>query len=97
MNTQSKALMLADWIERGNYNHQDVTKAAAELRRLSAIEDEWARLSQDEGKAEREIERLRTANQEQRAALRWIAVVNAMDYEYQRKARAALVKAEKQS
>jgi hypothetical protein len=36
--------------------------AATELRRLSAIEDEWARLSQDEGKAGREIERLCTMN-----------------------------------
>lgn len=31
---QPEALRLADWIERGNYNHEDVTKAAAELRRL---------------------------------------------------------------
>jgi len=34
-------------------------EAAAEIERLQAKEDEWARMSQDEGKAEREIERLR--------------------------------------
>jgi hypothetical protein len=69
MNTQPEALRLAYWIERGNYNHEDVTKAATELRRLSAIENEWARMSQDEGEAEREIERLRAVNQELLEAL----------------------------
>jgi len=44
----------------------------AELRRLHAIEDEWARLSQDDGKAEREIDRLRTVNQELLEALKTI-------------------------
>jgi hypothetical protein len=34
----------------------------AEIERLRKIEDEWARLSQDEGKAEREIERLTAAH-----------------------------------
>lgn len=35
-----------------------LTEAADAIERLRRIEDEWARLSQDEGKAEREIERL---------------------------------------
>jgi hypothetical protein len=37
---QSKALRLVDLIERGNYNHEDVTKAAAELRRLHQVNAE---------------------------------------------------------
>ncbi len=37
---QPEALRLADWIERGNYNHEDVTKAAAELRRLHEVNAE---------------------------------------------------------
>ena len=40
MSTQPEALRLADWIERGNYNHEDVTKAAAELRRLHEVNAE---------------------------------------------------------
>ncbi len=39
-NKQPEALRLADWIERGNYNHEDVTKAAAELRRLHEVNAE---------------------------------------------------------
>lgn len=38
MSKQPKALRLADCFERGNYNHEDVTKAAAELRRLHQVE-----------------------------------------------------------
>jgi hypothetical protein len=34
--------------------------AAAELRRLAGVEDEWMALSQDQGKAERQIDRLTT-------------------------------------
>ena len=34
------ALRLADVIERGNYNHEDVIKAATELRRLHALNGE---------------------------------------------------------
>jgi hypothetical protein len=69
MNENSETVKLADVLEQGNYNHYDVMKAAAELRRLSAIGDEWARLSQDEGKADREIERLRAMNRELLEAL----------------------------
>jgi DNA gyrase/topoisomerase IV subunit A len=37
---QPEPLPLADWLEQGNYNHEDVTRAAAELRRLHAERDE---------------------------------------------------------
>jgi hypothetical protein len=40
MSEQPTALRLAEWIERGNYNHYDVTKSAAELRRLHALNGE---------------------------------------------------------
>jgi hypothetical protein len=40
MSEQYEALRLADWLERGNYNHEDSTKAAAELRRLHAVNQE---------------------------------------------------------
>ena len=67
MEKQPKALRLADALDR-QFLHA-CQPAAAELRRLSAIEDEWAALSQDEGKAEREIERLRAINTQLLAAL----------------------------
>jgi hypothetical protein len=66
------AMQLADWLQSGAEDpmwadHTEIPKfiascSASELRRLSAIEDEWARLSQDEGKTAREIERLRMMN-----------------------------------
>jgi hypothetical protein len=34
---QPEALRLAEWLEQGNYNHYDVTEAAAELRRLHEV------------------------------------------------------------
>jgi small-conductance mechanosensitive channel len=34
MTEQPEPLRLAQWLEQGNYSHEDVTKAAAELRRL---------------------------------------------------------------
>jgi hypothetical protein len=37
MTTQPKALTLSDWLERGNYDHDDVMKAAAELRRFHSV------------------------------------------------------------
>lgn len=43
MTKQPEALRLADAIEQGNYNHEDVTKAAAELRRLHAVNEELAK------------------------------------------------------
>ncbi len=41
----------------------ELAEARAEIERLQKYEDEWARMSQDEGKAEREIERLRVDRQ----------------------------------
>ncbi len=41
-----------------------------------------------------ELRRLHSVNAELLEALRWIATVNAMDYEYQKCARAAIAKAE---
>jgi hypothetical protein len=35
-----EALRLADWLEYGNYNHEDVIKAAAKLRRLHVLNQE---------------------------------------------------------
>ncbi len=40
MNTQPEALVLADAIEKGNYFHEDVVYAAAELRRLHEVNQE---------------------------------------------------------
>lgn len=40
MNEQPEALRLAELIDRGNYNHYDVIEAAAELRRLHAVNQE---------------------------------------------------------
>ena len=40
-----------------------------------------------------ELRRLHAVNEELLEALRWISTVNAMDYEYQQKARAAIAKA----
>ena len=51
-----------------------------ELRRLSAIEDEWARLSQDDGKAERAIARLSAVNAELMEALKQIAEIPEGDW-----------------
>ncbi len=67
MTTQPEALRLAEEIEKAmrpeaSLSLSDWARAAAELRRLSAIEDEWARMSQDNGKAEREIARLHEAH-----------------------------------
>jgi hypothetical protein len=60
------ALHLAEILENtGGPAH--VYYAAGELRRLHAIEAEWMALSQDDGKAEREIERLHAENEE----LKW--------------------------
>ena len=60
---------LTNWSGKG----KDAKDAAAELRRLSALENEWAALSQDDGKAEREIERLRAENQRMASELRRLA------------------------
>jgi hypothetical protein len=41
-----------------------------------------------------ELRRLHAVNAELLVALKWIATVNAMDYEYQAKARVAIARAE---
>lgn len=79
----SKALRLADalqagaddpmWADHCEMSKRTASLAAAELRRLHAV------------------------NEELLEALGWIAVVNAMDYEYQKKARAAIAKAGEQA
>ena len=56
MKKQPEALRLADALMEPVVLDKHAMQAAAELRRLSAVEFEWARLSQDEGKAELEIE-----------------------------------------
>jgi hypothetical protein len=71
MNKQPEALRLAEALDR-QYLHA-CEPAAAELRRLAAVEAQRDALL---------------------AALRWIATVNAMDYEYQQVARAAIKAAE---
>lgn len=72
MEKQPVALLLAarlDLYATGDKHQRDIEDAAAELRRLSKVEDEWAALSQDEGKAEREIDRLNALNAQLLGAL----------------------------
>ncbi len=61
-----KALELADKLDAFVGLHSPISaelrRQHAEIERLRKVEDEWARLSQDEGKAEREIERLTAEN-----------------------------------
>ena len=63
MTTQPTIEQLADELENTPFQSTRY-EAAAELRRLDKIEAEWAALSQDDGKAQREIERLEAANEE---------------------------------
>jgi hypothetical protein len=62
MKEQPEALWLADALEGRATRAWTREEVAAKLRRLHAVEEEWARLSQDEGKAEREIEHLHEEN-----------------------------------
>ena len=70
MKEQSKALRMAaalnHQVNYGSYDWKRVEpmmeKAAKELHRLSVVEDKYIALLQDDGKAEREIERLREQN-----------------------------------
>jgi predicted nucleic acid-binding Zn-ribbon protein len=93
-----EALQLADWLEYGNYNHEDVIKAAAELRRLHSEVDRLTRHILNQNNELDDLipmaEKVETQRDELLEALKWIARVNAMDYEYQAKARAAIAKAE---
>jgi hypothetical protein len=89
MKTQPEALRLAEYHERAGAHH-----TAAELRRLHAElaeSEKWR--DRDEARAAN-AERERDIAEAQRdallKALRWIATVNAMDYEYRKVARAAI-------
>ena len=53
--------------------------------------------TQQHDKAAAELRRLHAVNTELLEALKWITTVNAMDYEYQAKARAAIARAEGQA
>lgn len=73
MNTQTEAQRLAAKMKSyklasGYAWH--CHKAGDELLRLDKIEAEWAALSQDDGKAQRKIERLEAANAELLEALK---------------------------
>jgi hypothetical protein len=109
MSNQPEAMRLADALEVRGFLGTTASDAAAELRRLSAVEDEWARMSQDEGKFERETERLRTVNQELLGALKLALSAHGVlllsdppqdawkTYGVEQKARAAIAKAEGQA
>jgi hypothetical protein len=57
MSNQPEAERLADWLGQGNYSHEDVTRAAAELRRLHAEVNELKRtLALQQQSYEREIQ-----------------------------------------
>jgi predicted nucleic acid-binding Zn-ribbon protein len=68
----SEALRLAEWCDVMAEPPHSASKSgkfkgvSAELRRLAPIEAEWAALSQDTGKAEGEIDRLRAELQQAR-------------------------------
>jgi hypothetical protein len=90
---QPEALRLADELEM-NCHAGTQHSAAAELRRQHA-EIEALRAELAENEAAIRVWRGRTERAEAerdtlREALDWIARVNAMDYEYQAKARAAI-------
>jgi hypothetical protein len=70
----NEALRIADLLDR-NWEH------SSELDMQAACELR---------RQHNEIKRLHEVKQELLKALKWIADVNAMDYEYQRKARATL-------
>ena len=57
MSNQPEALRLADELD-AYHTASHHKEAAAELRRLHAVEDEWIALSQDQGKLEGQIDRL---------------------------------------
>ncbi len=91
MADQPTALQLADWA--ASYNTTMHNKTAAELRRLHDLLGTANALCRIRAA---EIERLNAEKAELLETLRRIATVNAMDYEYQAWARAAIAKAEAQ-
>ena len=68
MSAQSEALRLADALEISS-NHRIRREAAAELRRLAEVDDNWMALSQDQGKSEGEIDRLAAQRDALQAAI----------------------------
>lgn len=64
-----EALQLADWLEYGNYNHEDVIKAVIELRRLHEAHDWQYKMA---GDRLRRIEKLEAVNQELLNALQMV-------------------------
>ena len=88
MSTQPEALRLADAID-----YPDVAfgiEAAAELRRLHEKCEALTADTIEEMNRIVEIRRLTAQRDALLEALRWIDNVNAMDYEYQKVARAAI-------
>lgn len=93
MTEQIKALQLAQELDA--YHTRSCHKeAAAELRRQHEENERLFKLAEDQDSV---IRRQRAERQELEAqrdvllrAIRWIATVNAMDYEYQAKAQAAI-------
>lgn len=79
MTEKTEALRLAEFYEAlaeeppKSPDNSKIRAAAAELRRLAKVEDEWAALSQDQGKLESQIDRLVAQRDELLAALKMIA------------------------
>jgi hypothetical protein len=71
MTEKALALRLSDWLERGNYNHEDAIKAAAELRRLYWDEH---RVREHRDTLADEVTKLHAVNAELRNALHSISL-----------------------
>ena len=95
MSEQPEALRLADALEALNGAKKLLPCVGGETLGTEVYR---IRLSgSDAGElldAAAKLRRLHSVNAELLEALRWIATVNAMDYEYQKCARAAIAKAE---
>lgn len=93
MNDRPDALQLADMLNAEIVRTVSVDmlhhNAAVELRRLHEAHDWQYKIA---GDRLRRIEELERINAEMYTSLLWIATVNAMDYEYQARARIALGK-----
>lgn len=88
------ALRLADLLEAGFGDCG--AEAAAELRRLHDVEKAYKSACDIISEQDKKLAELEAVNRELLEALLRIATVNAMDYEYQAWARAAIAKAEGQ-
>ena len=90
MAEQTEAQRLADALEEKPDSDGHCRQAAAELRRLHEILE----LRHAAGiRYAAQINQLEAVNAQLLEALEWIAKVNATDYEYQDKARAAIAAA----